>query len=128
MTLMSVLRCLLLVLPARCICPDRCGFADTLNDLRRVHLMVAQARDGVWPGVVSVPAMLRTVTIIHLAAVMRIFRVLQNVFHQIDGVVEEKIVPGSTIDMNFAFQFFADLGPISFQDMSEIIVLAPILR
>src|SRR6185312_2430280 len=99
---------------------------DQLEDLRQVHGVVAQAGHRVWIGMVAVPAMLGTVAVVHLALVGRL-GVLQEILHQVNGIVQIVVVHVADIDVDLALQARRQLLPVALQDVAQVVVVLPIL-
>ena len=114
------------VSPARQVSAWRRALQDALDDLRRIELMVTKSGGCIRSRVIAVPAMLRTRLVIHFAVVMRVLSRLEKFLNQIDSIVEEIIVCLANIDVEFTFQFRSQLGPVSFEDVAQVVVLFPI--
>ncbi len=71
--------------------------------------------------------MLGTRLVIHHPTVIRILRRLQKFLDQIHRVVQKIIVSFTNVDVQLAFELRTQLGPISLQDVAEIVILSPIL-
>src|SRR5262249_52962154 len=83
---------MLLVSPTRDVTPRRRCLQEALEDLGGVHLVISQAADGIGKFGVAVPAMFGPVAVENLATIGGIGRFLEEVFHQVDGVVQVVIV------------------------------------
>ncbi len=101
--------------PARDVAAGRGGLQKALDDLGGVHLVIAQAADCVGLFGIAVPAMLGPIAVEHLSAVGRVGRLLEEVFHQVDGVIEVIIVHIADVDVDLAFEVLADLGPVALE-------------
>ena len=71
--------------------------------------------------------MLGPVAVRDLAAVGRVLDLLEDVLHQVYGVVQIIVVHVADIDMDLALELLADLGPVALEDVAEVVVLAPVL-
>src|SRR5665213_793060 len=82
------------------------GFGDAVHDLGKVHLVVVEAGVGVGFGGVTVPAVLGAGAVFDFAvvgdAVAGGAGGLEEVFHQVDGVVEETGVVGAGVEAELA--------------------------
>src|SRR5256885_10185809 len=74
---------------------------------------------------IAVPTMLRARLVIDFTTVSRILRGLQEIVHQVDRVVQEVVVSFSNVDMNLARELRPELGPITLQDVPEIVIPSP---
>jgi hypothetical protein len=52
---------------------------------------------------------------------------VEKVLHLVDGVVEEVRVVGANVDVYFACELRAEVGPVAFENGFEILVLMPVL-
>ena len=75
---------------------------------------------------ISIPAMLGTITIIHLATVVGITGALQKLFGEIDGVVKIVVIHQAGINVQLPFEFGAQRGPIPFEDVAQIEIFLPV--
>src|SRR5690606_418637 len=114
--------------PAPRIRPRRRRREQAVQNLRRIHLVVAQTRDGVRLGRITVPAVLCTITVGDLAVVVRIRRALEELLDQVDGVVEVVVIHVANVDVELPFELAAEpLAPVAAQDVAEVVVLPPVL-
>ncbi len=88
--------------------------------------MIAQARVGIRARVVAAPAMFGARLVINLAAVVGVLCGLQKIVDQVNRVVEKIVIGLADIDMNFSFEFWSQRCPVAFQDVTKIVVLAPV--
>jgi len=51
---------------------------------------------------VAVPAMFGPVTIINLTVIIWIFSLFQEVFHEVNGIIEIKAIHVAAVNMNFS--------------------------
>ena len=78
---------LFLIPPSRHIATRRRRLQETFDNFGGIHLMVAQPADGIGLLGVAIPAVLSSVAVQHLAAIGWVFGILEEIFHQVDGVV-----------------------------------------
>src|SRR5262245_34949404 len=116
------------VAPALEVGPRGGALQDAFHDLGREHLMVAQPRVGVGPGVVPVPAVLGAVAVVHEPAVERVLRGLQEVLHEVDRVVQVVVVHVPAVEVDLPLELPPEApAPLAAQDVAEVVVLAPVL-
>ena len=113
--------------PACHVSPGR-QFSGGARRFSGVHLVIAQPADCVGLFGVAVPAVLGPIAVEYLAAIGWVGGFLQKVFHQVDGIIEVKIVHVADVDVDLALEVFADLGPIALEDRVQVVVLLPIFR
>ena len=105
-------------------------FWDAVHDLRQIHLVVVEAGVGVGFGGVAVPAVLGAGAVLHFAvvgdAVAGGAGGLEEVLHQVDGVVEEVGVVGADVEVELALEFGAEGLPVALQDGVEVEVVVPV--
>ena len=89
--------------------------------------VIVQPRQSIGQRGIAVPAMLGTISILHLAAIWRIGRGLQKILHAIDGVVQEVGVGAADVDVDLARELRTQRCPVAFENRFEIVVLAPVL-
>src|SRR5271170_1882887 len=70
--------------------------------------------------------MLGTISILHLAAIGRIGRGLQEILHAVDGIVQEVGVRAPDIDIDLARELRPQRAPVAFEDRLKVVVLAPV--
>ena len=104
-----------LVTPARQIGSGRRSLLDAVQDFGQVHGLVVKPRVGVRQIGIAVPAVFGTRSIGYLGIGGRI-RCLQEVIHQVDGVVKEVGVVRAYIEVNLALQFWLQNRPVALQD------------
>ena len=51
---------------------------------------------------------------------------LQEIFDQVDGVVEHVVVGAADVDAELAAEFGAERGPVALQDVAEVVVFLPV--
>src|SRR6185503_12380096 len=90
--------------------------------------MIPETRVCVGPRVIAVPAMLRAWLVIDEPTVIRVLRRLQKILNQINRIVQKIVVRFADVDVQLSFELRTDPGPITFEDVSEIVILAPVLR
>ena len=76
----------------RCLC-------DAIQDFWQVHRVVMQARKIIWKGGVSVPAVLRAISVFHFAVIRWIRGALQKGLHQINCVIQEVGIRATAINV-----------------------------
>jgi hypothetical protein len=117
---------MVLVPPGREVCTRRRGFGDAVEDDGEVLGVVVEAGEVIGLGGIAVPAMLGFVAVFDFAFVRGIRGGLQEVFEQIDGVVEHVIIGAADVDVQLAAEFGTKLVPIALKDRGEIVVLLPV--
>ncbi len=99
---------------------------DAVEDHRDVHRVVVEAREIVGFGGVAVPTVFRPVAVFDFAFVGGICGGLEEVFDQIDSVVEHVVVGAAYVDAEFAAEFGAEGGPVALEDVAEVVVFLPV--
>src|SRR5262249_10792873 len=112
------------ITPALQVGSRRRALQDALDDLRRVELVITQTRDRIRARVIAVPAMFRAWFVINFTAIIRR---LQEIFDEIDSVVQVVVISFADVNVNLAPEFWSKPGPIAFHDVTEIEILAPVL-
>src|ERR1700722_2926227 len=73
-------------------------------------------------------AMRRAGAVIEYGVGMRAAGLLQIVFHQVHGLVQEISVRITDCDVNFPFELRTELRPIAMQNRIQVVVLAPVIH
>jgi hypothetical protein len=118
-----------LILPAQ-ISPRRGRLRNPLHDLWQIHRVVVQPRIRVRQRRIPIPAMLRPRPILHLTLIRnpmpRRTRSLQEIFHQINRVIQKVSIVTPHIQMDLPLQLRPQRRPVPLQLRIEIVVLPPI--
>jgi len=77
---------------------------------------------------VTVPTVLGPVAVIYFAIIIRICCALQEVFHEIDGIVEVVVVHVTAVNVDLSAEFRPKLAPITLHDVTQIVILSPVFR
>src|SRR5262249_33386797 len=115
-----------LVLPTGNISSVRSSLFDALEYLRQVHYVVPQSRKVIGQVMIAIPAVLGAIAVIYLACIERIGCALQKLLDKIDCIVQIIVIHVAAIDVYLAFELRAERLPIAFEDMTEVIIFAPV--
>src|SRR5262245_22156835 len=115
-----------LILPTADIRPGRSGLFDAFEYFRQVHNVVPQPRKMIGKVMIAVPAVLGAVAVIHFAGVKRSGCALQKLLDQVDRVVQIVVIHIAAVDVNLAFELRTERLPITFEDVAEVIIFAPV--
>ena len=74
---------------------------------------------------VAVPAVFGAVAIVYLSIVIGSRCFFQDLFGQIDGIIEVIVVHIPTVDVQFTGQFRAEACPVPLKNVGQVIVLLP---
>src|SRR3990172_7624388 len=111
--------------PALEVRSGRCGLKNPLDRLGDEPLMLAKPGGGVGARVVSVPAVLRPVAVVDLAAVVGVLGALEELLDEVDGVVQVEVVHVAYVDVDLSFEPRTELRPVALEDIGEVVVLPP---
>ena len=99
--------------------------------LRQIHLIVVQPRIPIGLLGIAVPAVLGARPIANLALVRHAVSgsagLLEEIFHQINRIVQEISVIGADVKMKLALQLRPQRRPVPLQNRIQVVVLAPVL-
>jgi len=68
-----------------------------------------------------------TIAVVDFPTVIRIRSALQKLLHQVHGVVQVVVVHITAVDMDLTLEFGSEGFPVAFEDVAQVVVIAPIL-